>query len=132
MSAMSQQLRSDLGVAGTSDPPQHRPPPPKLDIVAVDADEELLEGGEQRTMTREDHWIRVKSKLPVKRKQSICGTWRCIPLKRRHGHEQDPVVLMWIDTNKEVPKPHATVSRLVCTEVRHEGGRTDLLGNTFA
>ena len=40
MSAMSQQLRPDLGVAGTSDPLQHRPPWPKLDIQAVDADEE--------------------------------------------------------------------------------------------
>ena len=39
--AMSQQLQSDLGVAGTSDPLQHRPPLPKLDILAVDADEEL-------------------------------------------------------------------------------------------
>ena len=37
---MSQQLQSDLGVAGTSDPLQHRPPLPKLDILAVDADEE--------------------------------------------------------------------------------------------
>ena len=38
MSAMSQQLQSDLGVAGTStsDPLQHRPPLPKLDILAVD------------------------------------------------------------------------------------------------
>ena len=40
MSAMSQQLLSDLGVAGTSDPVQHHPPLPKLDIPAVDADEE--------------------------------------------------------------------------------------------
>ena len=43
ISAMSQQLQSDLGVAGTSDPLQHRPPLPKLDILAVDADEEPLE-----------------------------------------------------------------------------------------
>ena len=39
-SAMSQQLQSDLCAAGTTDPPQHRPPLPKLDILAVDADEE--------------------------------------------------------------------------------------------
>ena len=39
-SATSQQLRSDLGVAGTSDPLQHRPPLPKLDIPAAGADEE--------------------------------------------------------------------------------------------
>ena len=40
MSAMSQQLHSDLGIAGSSDPLQHRPPSPKLDILAFDADEE--------------------------------------------------------------------------------------------
>ena len=43
MMAMSQQLRSDLGVAGTSDPLQCRPPLPKLETPAVDADEEPLE-----------------------------------------------------------------------------------------
>ena len=37
MSAMSQQLQSDLRVAGTLDPLQHRPPLPMLDILAVDA-----------------------------------------------------------------------------------------------
>ena len=40
MSAMSQQLQSNLCAAGRTDPPQHRPPLPKLDILAVDADEE--------------------------------------------------------------------------------------------
>ena len=38
-SAMSQQLQTDLCAAGTTDPPQHRPSLPKLDILAVDADE---------------------------------------------------------------------------------------------
>ena len=68
MSAMSQQLQSDLRVAGTSDPLRHRPPLPKLDIPAVDADEEPLEDGKQRTMSKVDHWIHVKSKMPVRRK----------------------------------------------------------------
>ena len=40
MSAVSERLQSDLRVAGTSDPLQHRPPLPKLDIPAVDAGEE--------------------------------------------------------------------------------------------
>ena len=43
MCAMSQQLRSDLHVAGNSDTLQHRPSLPKLDILAVDVDEELPE-----------------------------------------------------------------------------------------
>ena len=36
MSAMSQQLQSDLCVAAAKDQPQHRPLLPKLDILAVD------------------------------------------------------------------------------------------------
>ena len=43
MSAMPQQLQSDLCVAAAKDQPQHRPRLPKLDILAVDPDEELLE-----------------------------------------------------------------------------------------
>ena len=43
MSAMSQQLQSDLCVAAAKDQPQHRPLLPKLDILAVDLDEELQE-----------------------------------------------------------------------------------------
>ena len=68
MSAMSQQLQSDLGVAGTSDSLQHRSPLPKLDIMAVDADEEPPEEWEAEDDVKEDHWIHVKSKMPVKRK----------------------------------------------------------------
>ena len=43
MKAMSQQLLSDLCDAAATDQPQHRLPLPKLDILAVDADEELQE-----------------------------------------------------------------------------------------
>ena len=55
MSAMSHQLQSDLCVAGTSDPLQHRPPLPKLDILAVDADEERTE----EWVSRGDHWNKI-------------------------------------------------------------------------
>ena len=40
---MSQQLQSDLCVAAAKDQPQHRPLLPKLDILAVDPNEELQE-----------------------------------------------------------------------------------------
>ena len=43
MSDMSQQLKSDLSAAGTTDPTQHRLRLPKLDVFAVDADEAPLE-----------------------------------------------------------------------------------------
>ena len=36
MSALCQQRQTDLRVAGTSDPLQHRTPLPELDILAVD------------------------------------------------------------------------------------------------
>ena len=39
-SALSQQLQSDPFAAGNSNPPQHRPSLSKLDIEAVDADED--------------------------------------------------------------------------------------------
>ena len=39
MSALSQQLQSDLSAVGTTHPLQHRLPLPKLDILAADADE---------------------------------------------------------------------------------------------
>ena len=45
---------------------------------------------------------------------------------------RNPVGLKWIDTNKgSAEAPHYR-SRLVCTEVRHKRGRTNLLGNTSA
>ena len=34
-----------------------------------------LRSGKQKTMSRGDHWTHVRSKLPVKRKYSICGKW---------------------------------------------------------
>ena len=40
MSSMSRRLQSDLCAAGATDPLQHRSPLPKLDILAVDGDEE--------------------------------------------------------------------------------------------
>ena len=43
MSALSQQLRSDPCADTAKDQPQHRPLLPKLDILAVDPDEELQE-----------------------------------------------------------------------------------------
>ena len=54
-------------------------------------------------------------------KESTCGTWRCMstPLKRKHGREQDAD--QWIATNKSSAEAPRYRSRLVCTEVRHEG-----------
>ena len=77
----------------------------------------------------------MKSKLPVKKKYSICGTWRCTStqLKRRHWREQDATQLASSGSipTKEAPKPHVTV-RVWCVRRCAIKGRTDLLGNTSA
>ena len=124
MSAM--QWRSDLGVAGTSDPLQHRPPLPKLDIQAVDADEEPPEEWEAdddvkgRTLGSP-----MKSKLPVRRKQSICRDTEVYEYsteaEARAQTGRNKVGLKWIDTNKGSAEAPRYRSRLVCTEVRHKG-----------
>ena len=40
--------------------PQHRPPLPKLGILAVDSDDELRVECEAETMSRRDRWIHTK------------------------------------------------------------------------
>ena len=74
MSAMSQQLRSDLGVAGTSDPLQHRPSLPKLDSLAVDADEEPHEELEAEDDVKGGPLDpREVNKCPSKRNSGVVG-----------------------------------------------------------
>ena len=125
MSAMSQQLQSDLSAAGTTDPTQHRLPWPKLDILAVDADE-----------TRSEEWEAeddVKGgpldprEVKAARQKEIQYLWdmevyECsteAESKARAG--RNPVGLKWIDTNKGSAEAPRYRSRLVCTEVRHKG-----------
>ena len=83
-----------------------------------------LRNGKLRTMSRADHWTHVRSKLLVKRKYSICGTWRCTgtPSKQRHGREQDATKLASSESipTKVAPKLHVTTRVLVCTEVRRQ------------
>ena len=88
---MPQQLQSDLCVVAETQQPQHRPPLPKLDILAVNANEEHHVVREAENDAKEDHSIRTRSKLPIKKKNSICWTRRCMSTspKRKHGHERD-------------------------------------------
>ena len=74
-------------------------------------------------MSRVDHWIHTRPKLPVKRKYSICGTGRCLstPPKRKARARTGRVGLQWIDTTKGSAKVPRYRSCLVCTEVRHQG-----------
>ena len=91
-----------------------------MEIRAVDADETPPEEWEA-----DDDWTHVRSKLVVKRKYGICGTWRCtgIPPKQSHGRKQDATQLASsgsIPTKGSAEAPRYR-SRLVCTEVRHKG-----------
>ena len=123
MSAMSQQLQPDLGDAGTWDPLQHRPPLPKLDILAVDADEKPPEEWE----AEDDVKGRPLDPREVKtsREKEIKYLWDMevyeysTEAEARTG--RNPVGLKWIDTNKGRAEAPRHRSRLVCTEVRHKG-----------
>ena len=87
VSATSQQLQSDLSAVGTTDPLQHRLPLPKLDILAVDADETQQEEWEAEDDVKGGPLDSRKAKAVRQRKYSICGTWRCksTPQKRIEG-----------------------------------------------
>ena len=103
-SAMSQQLESDLCASGTTDPRQHCPPPPKLDILAVRAGEappeqweaaDDVKGGpldprEVKTARQKETqylWDREVYEYATKAEA-----------RARTG--RNPVGLKWIDTNK--------------------------------
>ena len=98
MSAMSRQLQSDLCVAGTSNPPQTRPTLPKLDILAVDADQGLSEEWE-----RERHDMR----------QSLCqwinkdegNKWTKHSTIHRKGSMQLPTGLKSLKTVQRISTP---------------------------
>ena len=104
MSAMPHQLQSDRGVAGTSGPLQHRPPLPKLDVLAIDAVEELSEEWEaeddvkggpldpREVKTARDKEVQYLFDMEVY-EYSTEGEARA-----RTGRNPDG--LKWIDTNK--------------------------------
>ena len=111
MSAMSQQLQSDLGAAGTSDPLQHRPPLPKLDIQAVDADEEPPEEREAEDDVKGGPLD--PREVKTAREKEIKYLWDTevyeysTEAEARVRIGRNPVGLKWIDTNKgsaEVPR----------------------------
>ena len=95
MSAMSQQLQSDLRVARTSDPLQQRQPLPKLDIPDVNADEEPHEEWEAEDDVKGGPLDPRDVKNAREKEIKYLWKWRCMstPLKRRHGREQDATQL---------------------------------------
>ena len=78
-----------------------------------------------RTMSRADHWTHVRSKLLVKKE--IQHLW-CMKVyeyfteaEARARTGRNPAGLKWIATNRGSAEAPRYRSRLVCTEVRHEG-----------
>ena len=121
---MSQQLQSDVGVAGTSDPLQHRSLLPKLDIVAVDADEEPPEEWE----AEDDDTGGSLDPREVKNalEKEIKYLWDMEVYEYSTETEapartgRDPVGLKCIDTNKGSAQAPRYRSRLVCSGVRQK------------
>ena len=124
MSAMPQQLQSDLCAAGATDPPQHRPPLLKLDILAVDEDEEPLE--EWKADDDVKGGPLDPREVKAARQQEIQYLWDMkvyefsTEAESRARTGRKPVGLKWIDTNKGSAEAPRYRSRLVRTEVRHE------------
>ena len=104
MKSMSHQLQSHLCDAAATDQPQHRLSLPKLDILAVDADEEP-----QQELEAEDD---VKDgpldphKVKDAHQKEIQNLWDpevyeySTEVESRTRTGRDPVGLKWIDTNK--------------------------------
>ena len=136
MSAMSQQLQSDFRVAGTSDPLQHRPPLPKLDILAVDADEEPHEEWEAEDDVKGGPLDPREVKND--REREIMYLWDMevyeysTEAEARARTRRNPVGLKWIDTNKGSAEAPRYRSRLVCFGGAPQRRGIDLLGNTSA
>ena len=125
MKAMSEQLQSDVCVVAATEQPQHRPPLPKLDILAFDADEEPkvqwgpeddVKGGPldphavQTVRPKEMQYLWDREVYEYATKPEA---------RSRMG--RNPVGLKLIDANKGSTDARRYRSRLVCTEVRHKG-----------
>ena len=125
MKAMSQQWQSDLCAAAAKDQPQHRPLLPNLGILAVELDEELQEEWEAENDVKSGplgpHELRIARQKGIQylRDREVCEFSTEAESMTRTG--RNPVGLKWIDTNQGGAEATRYRSRLVCTEVRHEG-----------
>ena len=119
LSAMSQQLQSDLCVAAAKDQPQHRPFLPKLDILAVDPNEELQEEWEAEDDVRggplDPHEVKNAREKKIKYlwEMEVYEYSTEAEAGARTGRKS--VCLKWIDFNKGSTEAPRYRSRLVCT-----------------
>ena len=100
MSAMSQQLQSGLGVAGTSDPLQHRPPLPKLDIQAVDPPEEWEAEDDVKGGPLDPRAVKNAREKEIEYLWDMEVYEYSTEAEARARTGRNPVGLKWIDTHK--------------------------------
>ena len=120
MSAMSQQSRSELCAATAKHQPQHRPLLPKLDILAMDLDEEPPEEREAEDDVKggplDPHEAKNAREKEVKYLWDMKLYEYSTEAEARARTGRNPVGFKWIDTTKEAPKPHVTV-RVWCVRM---------------
>ena len=120
MKAMSQQSQSDLccreGPAATS---------PKLDILAMDPDEELQEEWEAEDAVKggllDPHEVKNAREKETKYLWYMEVYEFSTEAEARARTGRKPVGFKWIDTNNGSAEAPRYRSRVVCTEVRHKG-----------
>ena len=109
----------------STDPTQHRLPLPKLDILAVDADEAPPEEWEAEDDVKggplDPHEVKNAREKEIKYLSDIEVFENSTEAEARARTGRKPVGLKWIDTNRGSAEAPRYRSRLVCTEVRHEG-----------
>ena len=112
-------------VAAAKDQPQQRPLLPKLDILAVDPDEELQEEWEAEDDAKggplDPHEVKNACEKETKYLWNMEVYEYSTEPEARARTGRKSVGLKWIDTNKGSAEAPRNRSRLVCTEVRHKG-----------
>ena len=120
MKAMSQQLPSDLCVVAATQQPQHRPPLPKLDILAIDAEKEHQVEWEAEDDVKggplDPHEVKTAHQKAIPSLWDREAYEYATEAEARVRTGRNPLGFKWIDT--EAPRYR---SRLVCAEVRHKG-----------
>ena len=110
---MSQQLRSDLRVAAAKDQPQHRPLLPKLDILAVDPDEELQEEWDAEDDVKggplDPHEVNNAREQEMKYLWDMEVFEYSTEAEARARTGRKPSSLRWTDTNKGTREAHVTI-----------------------
>ena len=101
------------------------PPLPKLDILAVDEDEEPTEEWEAEDDVKggplDPHEVKAARQKEIQYLWDMKVYEYSTEAESRARTGRKPVGLKWIDTNKGSAEAPRYRSRLVCTEVRHKG-----------